>query len=81
MSEETFTIEERVIKLLENIVFQGYEIKDNSTWEQMGLDSLDKIEMLMDMEDEFKVDISDDAMAYMETVDDLVGFLERILQK
>jgi hypothetical protein len=56
---EELTLRDRVVLLLENLVMQGFDIQDASTWTEMGLDSLDKIEMMMDMEDEFSISIPD----------------------
>jgi acyl carrier protein len=75
---EELSIGDRVIKLLENIVLQGYDIDNDSTWLDMGLDSLDKIEMMMDMEDEFRVDIPDHAMELIDTVAELIEYINRI---
>lgn len=75
---EELSIEDRVVKLLENLVLQGFNIDKDSTWTDMGLDSLDKIEMMMDMEDEFQIDISDDAMELIDTVSELIEFITRI---
>ena len=75
-----FTIEDRIYKLLENLVLQGFDIQGLSTWEDMGLDSLDKIEMMMDMEDEFELRIPDEVMSYLESVEELVGYIERVLK-
>jgi acyl carrier protein len=72
---------DRIIKLLENLVQQGFDIQDSSTWPEMGLDSLDKMEMMMDMEDEFLIDIPDETMSYLDTVEELVEYIERALAK
>jgi acyl carrier protein len=79
MSEPS--VEERVLMLLENLVLDGHEVTEISTWEQMGLDSLHKIEFMMDMEDEFNISIPDEVMSYLESVDDVVGYIERITRK
>jgi acyl carrier protein len=79
MSEPS--VEERVLMLLENLVLDGHEVTEISTWEQMGLDSLHKIEFMMDMEDEFNISVPDEVMSYLESVDDVVGYIERITRK
>lgn len=70
------TIEDRVSLVLENMVLQGYEITENTTFEDMGLDSLDKIELCMELEDEFDIEIPDDAMTYIDTYGELVQFIQ-----
>jgi len=44
--------------------------------EDLGADSLDMVEMLMTLEDEFDVRIPEDASNSMSTVGDLVKFIE-----
>lgn len=42
----------------------------------LGADSLDLVEVLMSLEDEFGVSIPDDAIPNIKTVDDLVKFID-----
>jgi acyl carrier protein len=77
---EELSIEDRVSRILENIVLQGYPIDSLSTWEEMGLDSADKIEMMMDMEEEFGIDIPDEAMELIDTFSELVEYITRIAE-
>lgn len=78
---ERNTVEERVKIVMENIVLQGYEINDTSTFYDMGLDSLDKIELCMDLEDEFRIEIPDDAMPYIDTYGEIVQYILTRLNK
>lgn len=78
---EELTLEDRVHKLLENLVLEGFNITNTSTWEDMGIDSLDKIELTMDLEDEFNLNIPDEVMVtYLESVEELVGYIERAIK-
>ena len=49
---------------------------DSKVVEDLGADSLDMVEMLMTLEDEFDVRIPGDASNTMSTVGDLVKFIE-----
>ena len=49
--------------------------------EDLGADSLDRAEMVMDLEDEFDVNIPDDAETKIKTVGDTVTFIEEQLKK
>lgn len=49
---------------------------DSRVIEDLGADSLDMVEMLMTLEDEFDVRIPEDASNSMNTVGDLVKFIE-----
>jgi len=46
-----------------------------STWQQLGADSLDIVELVMAFEEEFHVEISDERAVAMKTVGDAVTFL------
>lgn len=43
----------------------------------LGLDSLDKVELVMGVEEQFDVDINDDQMESIRSVADLVDFCEK----
>jgi acyl carrier protein len=49
--------------------------------EDLGADSLDRAEMVMDLEDEFDVNIPDDAESKIKTVGDTVAFIEEQMKK
>ena len=44
--------------------------------EDLGADSLDAVDMLMSLEDEFDVEIPDEEIENIKTVDDLVKYIE-----
>lgn len=46
---------------------------------QQGIDSLDEIELIMAIENEFEVDVSDEAFESLTTVNAIVAFLEETL--
>lgn len=50
------------------------EIKPESTFEELGIDSLDTVELLMNLEDAIGIEIELDQK--VTTVDDLVKFIE-----
>lgn len=43
------------------------------------LDSLDKVEFLMGVEEEFQIDIPDSLAQQMHSIDDIANYLDRIL--
>lgn len=49
-----------------------------TTWEELGADSLDLVEIVMSIEDEFGVEIPDEKLFGMENMGDLVSFIESI---
>ena len=44
--------------------------------EDLGADSIDAVEVIMSLEDEFGISISDDAAQNIKTVQDLVNYIE-----
>ncbi len=44
--------------------------------EDLGADSIDAVEVIMALEDEFNISISDDAAQNIKTVQDLVNYIE-----
>ena len=68
-------------KLLEIIQEYPYlkdlKITEESNLYNLGMDSLDKIELWMSIEDKFKKDISEYDMRKCETVKDLIDLIER----
>lgn len=49
--------------------------------EDLGADSLDAVELIMSIEDEFDIMVSDDAAEELKTVGQLVKFIESELNK
>jgi acyl carrier protein len=78
---EPLSVEDRILLVLENMVLQGHEILSDSTFDEMGLDSIDKIEACMDVEDEFNIDIPDFAMEMIDTFGELVEYVTRRLSE
>ncbi len=64
MLASQLNIDEKVIKPTSKIV------------EDLGADSLDMIEMLMTMEEEFGVSVPDDKAETLKTVADIVNFID-----
>lgn len=52
---------------------------DTRISEDLGADSLDAVDMLMSLEDEFDVEIPDEEIDHIQTVGDLVSYIEEHL--
>ena len=48
----------------------------NSLQEDLGADSLDVVEIVMALEDEFSIEIADEETAKIKTVDDIVKYID-----
>lgn len=51
---------------------------DSSLKEDLGADSLDAVEIIMDIEDEFGIEIDDTQVEAVATVGDLVNYIEQL---
>ncbi len=69
---------DKVTKLLaEQLNVDAKTIKPTSKIvEDLGADSLDMIEMLMALEDNFGISVPDDQVSSLKTVNDIVKFIE-----
>jgi len=55
-------------------------IRIDSTFEQLGIDSLDGVNILFALEEEFKIDIPDAVAQNMKSVQQVVDSLTRVLE-
>ncbi|MCX7871049.1 MAG: acyl carrier protein [bacterium] len=69
---------EKVKKILvEKLSVNENDIKeDSSLVDDLGVDSLDLVELLMKFEEEFKIEISEEESQKILTVKDIVDFIE-----
>lgn len=71
-------IEERVRALIVNHlgVDENRIVNDDRLEEELGADSLDAVELLMAAEEEFGIDIPDDAAEKIKTVGEAVAYIK-----
>ena len=63
--------------IVEQLNITGVEItEDTSLKDDLGADSLDLVEILMSLEEEFNISIPDEAIPGIVTVGDLVKFID-----
>jgi acyl carrier protein len=74
----SLTIEERVINIVvEQLGVSGEEVSLSSSFvDDLGADSLDTVDLIMQLEDEFDTTISDDEAEEMATIQDAVDFIK-----
>ena len=70
-------IEQRVKKVVaEQLSINEADIKNESAFiEDLGADSVDTVELVMALEDAFKVEIPDDQQEKLRTVQDAIDFI------
>lgn len=83
--ENAQTVEHRVKALLEDQMGTdlGVDISSEAwatmagetSFDKLGLDSLDKVELVMGLEDEFELEIQDDECATWRTIGDVLTFI------
>ncbi len=75
---ERAQITEAVTKrLIENLGCKPEAITEDATIESLGADSLDGVELVMQMEEDFSVEISDSEGDKIVTVADAINLVER----
>jgi len=73
------TVNERISKIVsERLGVDETEVKKEATFkEDLGADSLDVVELVMELEDEFDLEISDEDAEKITTVGDVMEYIER----
>ena len=73
------SIEERVIGIVaEQLSIGADEIKNESSFiDDLGADSLDTVELVMSLEEEFDIEISDDEAENISTVQSAIDYINK----
>lgn len=67
---------EKIVEIItEKMDMDASEISQESTFESLNIDSLDMVEIIMDLEDAFEVNLED--AQDLKTVKDLMDFIEK----
>ena len=77
------SVEERVIDIVcENLGVNKEQVNRTTSFqEDMGADSLDIVELVMELEEEFEITIPDDQAEKIKTVGEAIDYIEREQQK
>ena len=72
-------VEERVKKIVvEHLGVEADKVGAEASFiDDLGADSLDTVELVMAFEEEFGIEIPDDAAEGIQTVGDAIGFIEK----
>ena len=68
-------IKRRIIELVETKSDENAQITDDKPLKELGLDSLDCIELMIDVEREFDVEIPDEKSENVRTIEDVVNIV------
>lgn len=78
MADET--VAERVIRVFANFKkVSPEEIKPETTFEELGFDSLDGLNLIFELEEEFDVTIPDDKVESMRSVEQAIKGIESLV--
>lgn len=75
------TLRDRVVRVVREHLATSAEITDDATLESLGADSLDKVELVMALEEEFEIMISDENADGADTIGKLVKLIRSIKSK
>lgn len=72
-----------MLEKVKSIVAEGLgvdeaELTEETTFESLGADSLDLMDMVMSLEDEFSVEIDTEAVGDLKTIGDVVKYIESL---
>ncbi len=71
-----------IFERIKTIISEEFDINENeitlstSLFDELDIDSLDLVDLVMTLEDEFSVELPDEALADMKTVGDVVKYIE-----
>lgn len=72
-------VEEKLYNLIEK-EFDIHDInKDMNIQKDFNVDSISLLEFIMDIEEEFDIEIEDEDLESLETVDDLISYIEKLV--
>jgi acyl carrier protein len=71
------SIEQVVLRLVADKAERG-EVGRSSTWEELGLDSLDVTELVMQLEERFGVTVPDAEATALKCPGDVIAYLRRL---
>ena len=66
-----------------DIIGKRFELSEtkitmDTTWEEIGADSIDLVDLISELEDEFDISIPDDSIEDLKTVGDVVNLIDEL---
>lgn len=72
-------IKEKIVGIIEDLGVGAEVTEESSLANDLGFDSLDVVELTINVEKEFRIDISDDEVSEVKTVKDVIDVVEKLL--
>lgn len=75
-------IAERIRAIIsDQLMVEPEEVTDEASFvEDLGADSLDTVELIMEFEDEFGIEVSDEDAEKISTVGEAIAYLEKLVE-
>ena len=75
----------QILKRVKSVIVEQLDIDkdlvtDDSTFKELGVDSLDAVEIVLKLEEEFDIEISDEDAKQINSVSEAVTYIERVLE-
>jgi acyl carrier protein len=75
------SIQERVLKIIANTRRIPLElVRPDSTFEELGVDSLDRLNILFDLESEFDIEIDDEEAKKVHTIPEMITGITQLVE-
>lgn len=75
-NNETFEIVQKMI--VERFGVQEEKVTEKMTFDDLGVDSLDVVELVMELEDRFGVQFEDEKIEELNSIEDAVQYIEQL---
>ena len=70
----TYTVRDKFLQFLEEVLcVEKTQIRDESTWEDLGADSLDTVEIMIAVKEEFDLEVTDEDAEKIKTVGEAIA--------
>lgn len=79
--EKNDTAEKIISIIAEKLSIEKSVIQDKSTLQDLGADSLDMVEVVMKIEEEFGIEINDEVFEQLHNVQDLINYVHELRTK
>ena len=75
------SIQERVLKIIANTRRIPLEsVRPESTFEELGVDSLDRLNILFDLESEFDIEIDDEEAKKVQNIPEMIAGIAQLVE-
>lgn len=82
MARDYQELYQEVVKLIaQQLHKKPEEISPESTLESLGADSLDRVELIMKIEEQFAIEVNDDDAEKLNTVGQAVDYIHKLITK